>query len=86
MERHQQSGDGKFARGIGEQLQRLRMPDICHRHLDLLRLETFNVAAKTPMNRVSDHYLGGEPKELSIGHVSGPSFSSDMSNVQSLRA
>lgn len=54
MECHEQGGDGKFARGIGEQLQGLRVPYIRHRHFNLRQLEAFYVLAETPMDRVGD--------------------------------
>lgn len=84
MKRHQQGGDGKFARGIGEQLQGLRVPYIRHRHFNLRQLEAFNVPAETPMDGVGDQNLAGEPKKLYQVTVSGQSFSSNTCNLQAL--
>lgn len=70
MECHEQGGDGKFARGVGKQLQGLRVPYIRHGHFNLRQLEAFYVLAETPMDGVGDQDLAGEPEQLHQAAVS----------------
>lgn len=64
MECYQQRGDGDFARGIGDQLQRLCLPNVGHSHLDLLQVQAFDVPAEAPVDGKGDQYLASEREEL----------------------
>lgn len=57
MKRDQQSCDGDFAYGIGEQLQGLCLPQVCLDHSSLMVVKTLNVFAETEVDSESDQDL-----------------------------